>query len=162
MQGHALASKESNFAMRSLWNDACGKQPERAALVLGLLAGLLIFFRVATTGDWTLNKGIVQVSPGENEVESVSSRLVTEGAKVISEQICDSSRSAHLYPEENPSSDRIVDQLEYEPCISSSQPLTILMWGGVANWGGIQPKNGNEVSFDIFASISKLTSESGL
>ena len=126
-----------------------GKRPERAGLVLGLLAGLLIFLYVATTEDRTISKGIVKVSTRKSEAESISSKLMTD-TKVKSEQKCDSTRSAHLYPEENPSNDRIVDQLEYQPCTNSSKPLTILVWGGVANWGGIQPKNGNEVSFAIF------------
>ena len=132
--------------MRSLFN---GKQPERAGLVLGLLAGLLIFLYVATIEDWTISKGIVEVSPRESETESISTKLMTY-TKVKSEQKCDSSRSANLYPEENPSNDRIEDQLEYQPCTNLSKPLTILVWGGVANWGGIQPKNGNEVSLRYF------------
>ena len=136
-------------AMRGFWNEASGKRPERSGLVFGLLAGLLIFVYVATTGDWASDKGIILVNPAESEDESISaSRLLTK-AEARSEQICDSDRSAELYPEQNPSSDRIVDQLEYQPCFNSSQPLSILVWGGVANWGGIQPKNGNEVSFPI-------------
>ena len=132
--------------MRSLLN---GKRPERAGLVLGLLVGLLIFLYVAATGDWTISKGIVEVSPRESKAESISSRLMTD-SEVKSEQKCDSTRSANLYPEENQGNDRIVDQLEYQPCTNSSKPLTILVWGGVAHWGGIQPENGNEVSFAIF------------
>ena len=135
--------------MRGFWNEARGKRPERSGLLLGLLAGILIFLYVATTGDWTSDKGIVQVNPGESKDETISASRLLTNTEAKSEQICDSVRSAELYPEENPSSDRIVDQLEYRPCINSSQPLTVLVWGGVANWGGIQPKNGNEVSSAI-------------
>ena len=144
--------KKNIFAtvdMRALWNEACGKRPERSGLLFGLLAGTLIFLYVASTEDWTLDKGIVPVNPGESKNESISTSRLMANTEVKSEKICDSVRSAGLYPDEDPSSDRIVDQLEYQPCINSSQPLTILVWGGVANWGGIQPKNGNEVTFTV-------------
>ena len=41
-------------------------------------------------------------------------------------------------------------------CAQPTIPVGFLVWGGVANWGGIRPKNGNEVLFNILKSILKL------
>ena len=128
-------------------------------MVFGLFTGLLIFLYVTTTGDWTIDKGVVQARSSESSVKPISDSpksLKSKDAEVKSDRSCDSASSARLYPEENPHSDRIVEQLEYRPCSNSSKPLTILVWGGVANWGGIRPKNGNEVLFNILKSILKL------
>jgi len=50
-----------------------------------------------------------------------------------------------LYPEESPDNDRVVEQLSYTPCKNTSRPKKIMIWNGVENWGGIRPKNGDEV-----------------
>ena len=108
---------------------------------MGILVGLLILFYVTATGDWTFDNDIVHVDEEQGDLKS----SLTRETKVNFEQLCDSATSG-LYPEENPNSDRIVEQLAYTPCSNFSNQLTILVWGGVVNWGGIQPKNGDEVS----------------
>ena len=142
--------------MSTSWNETCRKRPDRTALVFGLFTGLLIFLYVTTTGDWTIDKGVVQARSSDKPISDSPKSLKSKDAEVKSDRSCDSASSARLYPEENPHSDRIVEQLEYRPCRNSSKPLTILVWGGVANWGGIRPKNGNEVLFNILKSILKL------
>ena len=107
---------------------------------MGILVGLLILFYVTATGDWTFDNDI-QVEEEQGDLKS----SLTRETKVNSEQLCGRVTSG-LYPEENRNSDRIVEQLAYTPCSNFSNQLTILVWGGVANWGGIQPKNGDEVS----------------
>ena len=128
--------------MGSCLNKIVGRfHAERAAFVFGILVGLLILFYVTATGDWTFDNDIVHVDEEQGDLKS----SLTRETKVNSEQLCDSATSG-LYPEENPNSDRIVEQLAYTPCSNFSNQLTILVWGGVVNWGGIQPKNGDEVS----------------
>ena len=128
--------------MGSCLNKIVGRfHAERAAFVLGILVGLLILFHVTATGDWTFDNDIVHVDEEQGDPKS----SLTRETKVNFEQLCDSATSG-LYPEENPNSDRIVEQLAYTPCSNFSNQLTILVWGGVVNWGGIQPKNGDEVS----------------
>lgn len=67
----------------------------------------------------------------------------TDTLELSSSQPCED--GLVLYPEENPGSDRIIEQLEFRPCGNMTDTLTILLWGGVASWGGIGPKNGDEV-----------------
>ena len=53
------------------------------------------------------------------------------------EKQCEES-SGSLYPEDNPESDRILEQLDYRPCKNRSEPKTILIWGV------IYPREGQE------------------
>ena len=54
--------------------------------------------------------------------------------------------SLNLYPGPATQSDRILEQLAYVPPSNvTSQPLKILIWQGLASWGGIKPKEGGEV-----------------
>ena len=51
-----------------------------------------------------------------------------------------------LYPGAATQSDRILEQLAYLPPANlTSEPLTILIWQGLAAWGGIKPREGREV-----------------
>ena len=83
--------------------------------------------------QYGVGRGKVERNREENNEESL---LVTNK--------CQGS-SASLYPEENPGSDRVLEQLDYRPCGNSSKTKKILIWSGVGNWGGIKPKNGKEV-----------------
>ena len=62
------------------------------------------------------------------------------------EKQCEES-SGLLYPEDNPESDRILEQLDYRPCKNRSEPKTILMRGGMDNWDSIDPSEGQEVFY---------------
>lgn len=61
-----------------------------------------------------------------------------------------SDQSPSLYPGPGTQSDRILEQLAYVPpppasANVTSEPLTILIWQGLASWGGIKPREGREV-----------------
>ena len=61
-----------------------------------------------------------------------------------------SDQSLSLYPGPGTQSDRILEQLAYVPpppagANVTSEPLTILIWQGLASWGGIKPREGREV-----------------
>jgi len=61
------------------------------------------------------------------------------------EHNCDSV-NARLYPGEDVNSDRIHQQIQFTSCQNSTSRIkTILIWDGVASWGGIRPQEGEEV-----------------
>ena len=100
----------------------------RSWAAAGTAAGLLLFIGSL---DWQMERQIkVDALHGKTDT------TVTEAFSPPCEE------GLGLYPEENPGSDRILDQLEFRPCSNVTETKTILLWGGVARWGGVGPRDG--------------------
>ena len=113
-------------------------------MVCGLSS--IVFFTFLNSGQrWENSVSIENI----NNVDWAQQNLVSRKAEVnhINNKVtknCQGSASL-LFPEDNPGSDRIVEQIDYRPCFNNTKPKKILIWSGVSNWGGIHPKNGDEV-----------------
>ena len=98
----------------------------------------------------TYNRGVGQIRQehiqlGDYDyIDDTEDTEDTETASQSAEDTVDLSLS--LYPGAGTQSDRIQEQLAYLPPDNvTSSPLTILIWQGLASWGGIKPREGREV-----------------
>ena len=113
----------------------------------GILSIILlhVFYNVDGSEPVVRIRNIDNIAPLQKEVHK---RLEKDSEAdpsldVILESNCQIRHA--LYPDENLKSDRVIEQLAFKPCQNASKPKKILIWSGVDNWGGIHPKQGNEV-----------------
>lgn len=75
-------------------------------------------------------------------------------------------RNLKLFPEEDPTNDRIIDQLMFVPPQQDGDPgdsdaplKTILAWGGLAQWGGVKGGRGEFLKQNCPVSTCALTND---
>ena len=134
---------------------------EKSMGVAGIFAGLLLLLYLYSKEDLAQNISFIQpktdvevstvkekgrildMESRERQESLVEGEVSLVNGEVFIEKIAtknknlSSKSSLGLYPEEDPLSDRIAAQLDYLPSENTSTSLSILVWGGLAKWGGV-------------------------